>query len=228
MNSGTLRDICHIIQLAPPPSMRFLKEQLQELYTQTAKTHDYTSSIINENGTAEFNIIDQRTPEVTKYVFMGNYITLMHDNINKISLEQFANSVNDIILKAMKELGIPLFVEQRYIIRCHANAHMMEDSRKFIIENVCSIREDKLKGFERPLHGAGLRFVFPPTQNNINEFDVKVESWLRDVRNIYLDNTGRFFQPIQQANINDVKQNLLITRDFIYKNISNFLASFNQ
>jgi len=227
MNKESLRDVCYTINLLNP-NIRHTKEQLQDLYANTAKIHDYTSSVIRENGTAEFRITDQRTSETTKYVFTSNSILLVHEFINKISLDHFAKSASDIVSNAIQYLNIPIFVEQRYVVRCHANPLNLSDARKFITEKVCSIKESELNPYGRIVHGIGLRFFFPPTSNEPNEFDVKIESLLRDPRCLYLECMARFFQPLQKDSLDLMRTNLLSTKEFIYSNISDFLNQFNE
>lgn len=226
MNKNTLRDICYIVHLLTP-NTRFSKEQLQELYSQTIKTHDYSASVFNDNGTAEFRIADTRTPEITKYIFSNNSILLMHDNVGRIGIDNFLEKVEDIIINSFRHLSIPLFVEQRYVIRCLANLHKLTDSRLFIAENVCSLKENNLKVYGRPIHGVGLRFFFPPTNDKLYEFDIKLESLLKDPRNLFLECQGRFFQPIQQNSMDSVKMNMTLTKEFVYSNMSDFLCQFN-
>ena len=227
MNKETLRDISYIIHLLNPQS-KYAKQQLQDLYANTAKIHDYTTSTIRDDGTAEFLTTDQRSSEATKYVFTGDSIILIHEFVNKITIDNFAKNAIDIVNNAIKVLRIPIFVEQRYIIRCNANPFGIDDSRKFIAEKVCSIKIEDLNPFARPVHGIGLRFFFPPTPEKANEFDVKIESLLKDPRCLYLECMGRYFQPVQQNNLDLIRINLLNTKQFVYDNMSNFLTQYNN
>ena len=227
MNKQTLRDDCYIIHLFTP-NVRYSKEQLQDLYTNTAKTHDYSYSVFKDEGSAEFRITDQRTPEQTKYIFDGSTVLLVHESVGKIGLEHFLERANDLISNAIKYLKIPLFIQQNSVIRCNASPFHTDDSRRFILESVCSLKEERLKSFGRLVHGVGLRFFFPPMQDKLYQFDIKIESLLKDPRVLYLECMGSFFQPIQVSTLDMIKENMHTTKDFIYNNISDFLEQFNK
>lgn len=228
MNKNSLRDVHHSVFLAAPPHIRFSKGQLQDLYSNTAKTHDYATSVIREDGIAEFGILDSKTTESTKYVFQNNVVGFMHDNVARIGMDAFLQNVKDIVVNSFKYLSIPLFVEQRYVVRCHANPHRNGDSRVFLAEEVCSLKKDSFLVFNRPLHGVGMRLFLPPVNDKLNEFDVKMESLLSDPKVIFLECQGRFFEPVQQSSIDLIEKNLSLTKDFILSNMADFLLQFNK
>lgn len=54
-----------------------------------------------------------------------------------------------------------------------------------------------MRAFDRPVLGGGLRFVFPPRPNVENDplFEVKIESLLRDPRQMYVETQAVWEQP---------------------------------
>lgn len=124
-------------------------------------------------------------------------------------------------------LGIPAFVLQQCLIRKVANPLAQTDARVFLSQRVCSIEDKKLQAFGRPLHGIGLRFFFSPSQEAPFEFDVKVESLLRDPTQLFLENTAKFYAPQQTADLMPVKRNLEATEQFLSDTFIKFLCQFN-
>jgi hypothetical protein len=77
------------------------------------------------------------------------------------------------------------------------------------------------------VHGIGLRLFFSPGTEVPVEFDVKVESLLRDATQLFLENTAKFYVPLQTADLTPVKNGLEATENFLTETVVKFLCQFN-
>ena len=55
-----------------------------------------------------------------------------------------------------------------------------------------------------------------------------IESRIEDVTKIWFENTAQFFRPIPNDTISVIHDNLSKTREFLTKNIADFLAQYNE
>lgn len=87
-----------------------------------------------------------------------------------------------------------------------------------------------MKCLARPIHGCGIRLVFPPLRDNQSEYIIRVESLLKDISRILLENQARFFVPIQlqEDYLANIKEELDKTYSFLRQNISDFLMQYNE
>ncbi len=93
---------------------------------------------------------------------------------------------------------------------------------------VCGFQKENLSLLARPLQTVGIRLYFPQVQNNLFDFNVKVESRIEDVTKIWLENTAQFFRPIPNDTISVIHDNLSITRESLTKNVADFLTQYNE
>jgi len=149
--------------------------------------------------------------------------------LNKVSLRRIYVELGEVLsLTECKEFSDGVqFVSQVCIIRLLATPKPVNDSREFIGNMVCSFRPKNLSFFERPTRAVGLRFYFPHTSTALYDFNVKIESRITDITKIWLENTGRFLRPIPNDNLSVIHDNLSITREFLVKNVTNFLTQHN-
>lgn len=226
MNPESMRDYGYVVQLLHPPSMH-KKEVLVNLFSRIGKIHDISESSF-KNSSARFIRRFPTSEENSEYVFSKDRLTLSHRFVADVQFDLFSKCVEDVLDIALKTLEIPLFVEQSYIVRILANPLKITDSRVFLGEDVCGLDKQKLVDLERPIHAIGLRLFFPATAEKQYEFDIKIETLLREVQTIFIENRARFFAPIQKDQVSRVGENFALTKEFITKNICNFLVQFNE
>jgi hypothetical protein len=227
MNKNSIRARGYIIELINPPikhdieRTNLLFSQLKDYYTSCERPADNVTNLIKNYP---------NTGEIKKLSILPDRIILIND-FTQGSLESFIENANDILNKTIITLKIPLFFFRQYTIRMLANPLNVQDSRVFICEKVCQFEDISLKKFGRAIHGCGLKFVFPPTPSENNEFSVRIESLLRNVKEIFVENQARFLNPLPT---NDDKYLEVIageikkTQAFIIDNISEFLTQYNK
>ncbi len=124
------------------------------------------------------------------------------------------------------------------VIKCDATIRELhetdsEHAFKELWENRLKQSPESLKIFGRPIRGGGLRFVFdpPPTDPEPIQIEVKIESFLNDVKKIFVETQFRWLtprNPSEQINVQDRLQGM---NDYIEQRIQGFLmggANGNQ
>jgi hypothetical protein len=124
------------------------------------------------------------------------------------------------ILKEISSvLPIPVFIQQTHIIRKTIPLSGEGDSRRFLTEQLLCVTEEGISGWKRPLGAVGVRFVFTPQQtqdvSNLNNFDLKIESYLQDPRKIFIENAATFLVPLPAGQWDQLKASLSEAHKFL-------------
>jgi hypothetical protein len=77
--------------------------------------------------------------------------------------------------------------------------------------------------FDRPVSGVGLRFVFPPTQQNHSTYHLRIEPYFPDLKMIYLENNAQFFDPL--VDFQQIKNYITPAYDFLKEQAGPFVLS---
>ena len=226
MNPESIRPLSFGILLVHPPLLHSDKK-LRELFNSLGAVHEFTEYQQASEGTAQFRRVWRGSNERLLCVFHKDRVEVVHD-FPTTDLQGFWRTAEDVLAESVKTLRIPAFVLQQYLIRKVGHAQGGKDARVFLIQNVCSVGDDKLKVFGRPLHGVGVRVFFAASEQSPVEFDVKMESMLRDPMQLFLENVAKFYVPLQVGDLNPVKSNLEATEQFLTETIVNFLSQFNK
>jgi len=226
MNKGSITPLSFIIELLNPP-MRHAIDNTNRLFTELKDV--YGSCNRPADNVTEFFSINQTTQEVKRCIIRGDKIIVLND-FASYGLDNFWQTSSYVLKKSVDILKIPLFFFRQYTVRLTAAPLKEKDSRIFLGDKVCGFEEAKLKCLGRPIHGCGIRFVFPPIENNPSEFLVRAESLLRDVGRIFLENQARFLTPIQlqEGYLEHIKRELKETYAFLTDNVSDFLIQYNK
>ncbi len=226
MNKGSITSLSFIVELLNPP-MRHAVDNTNRLFGELKDV--YANCNRPANNVTEFFSINQTTQEVKRCIIRGDKIIILN-TFTSYSLDNFWQTSSCVLKKSVDILKIPLFFFRQYTVRLTAVPLKEKDSRIFLGNKVCGFKDAKLKCLGRPIHGCGIRFIFPPTKNNQNEFLIRVESLLRDTGRIFLENQARFLVPIQlqEGYLKYIKRELDETYAFLRDNISDFLIQYNE
>lgn len=226
MNKESIVPLSFIIELLNPP-MRHRIENTNSLFSELKDI--YTSCNRPADNITEFFSINQNTQEVKKCIVRGDKIIILNDPTS-CTLESFWRTSSEILKEAINILQIPLFFFRQYTVRLAATPLKEKDSRRFLGNKVCGFEDSRLICLGRPIHGYGIRFVFPPLKDNESEYMIRIESLLKDIGRILLENQARFLVPIQlQGNyLRKIKEELDNTYSFLRENISDFLMQYNE
>ncbi len=161
------------------------------------------------------------------YKIMKDRIMLIYEFCDK-SLNFYTGLANDFIDIFKNTTNISFFILHNITIRKLINIPGVNDTREFIIKNMFSLKDENLKAFERPLHLIGTRIFFPAlNQNDIDSFDVKIETSLEDFKTFFIENKGIFPKPVNLLNdSNTISNDINKTEKFLSENIVNFILQF--
>jgi len=116
-------------------------------------------------------------------------------------------------------LPIPVFIQQTHIIRKTVPLQGDNDSRRFLTDKLLCVSGDSIAGWKRPLGAVGVRFVFTPQQtpevSDLNNFDIKIESYLQDPRKIFIENAATFLVPLPAGQWEQLKVSLQEAHRFL-------------
>lgn len=225
MNRESLVPLSFIIELLNPP----LKHQQQDILKLFTELKDIYANYNTLTDTiTELSYIDKKTQETKKLIIRNDKIILSND-LTSSTLNRFWKDASYIIEKSVSMLSIPIFFFRQYTIRFIASPLNEKDSRIFLGNRVCGLQDNKLKLFGRPIHGFGIRLVMPSIKSEQNEYNIRVESFLKDTKQIFLENQARFIAPIQlQKKYLDLIENEVNkTYEFLKNNIIGFLEQYN-
>lgn len=226
MNIETARDFGYQTELMFPP-VRFTETALKEFaFNLDRKGVSYNQSRFAESA-LELVQTSTNSAETSRYVLKSDRLVVSHENVERIGFEIFCEKVEIIGKMVIEAFRMPFFLAQTHVLRKIVNPHGTPDARLYLLDRVCQFGDEKRKAFNRPVHGFGLRFVFPATQEDPTEFDVKVESFLRDGRLLYLENIGRFHPPVVAQNLAALRAGLERTNAFLLEQIATFFAQFH-
>jgi len=224
MNPETITDLGYITELLYPLQV-LNKASLRRIYVELGEILNLTECKEFSDGIQFVSQLPEEK-EIAKYLIRGDKI-IIHDQFATGGLELYWRRVEAMSKKVVKTLKIPIFVSQVCIVRLLATPKLVDDSREFIGNMVCSFQPKNLSFFDRPTQAVGLRFYFPLTATALYDFNVKIESRITDITKIWLENTARFLRPIPNDNLSVIHDNLSITREFLVKNVTNFLTQYN-
>lgn len=225
MNKESLIPFSFTIELLNPP-LKHQQEDIHKLFTELKDLYINYNTLTDT--ITELSYIDKKTQETKRLIIRNDKIIVINDSTSS-TLDRFWRDASYVIEKSVSLLNIPIFFFRQYIIRFTAFPLKEEDSRIFLGNRVCNLEDSKLKPFGRPIHGFGIRFVMPAIKDEQNEYNIRVESSLRNTKQIFLENQARFIVPLQlQKNyLDSLRTEIDKTYEFLKRNVTDFLEQYN-
>jgi hypothetical protein len=122
-------------------------------------------------------------------------------------------------------------VKSRQILKCDATFRdLYETSAEHAFQELWEMRlnqpKEALEVFKRPVLGGGLRLVMPPKQGEDEpiEIELKIESFFRDTKKIYIETTFRWLQPVLAETQMDTKGRLERIYAFVEDEVQSFVT----
>ena len=147
---------------------------------------------------------------------------------NGISVEQFGKKVLAVLSTALPILGIPLILAEQCTVRIAALPNNFRNAAEYLARSVFRVRPEDLEYLGRPTSFFGFRLVFPPAPQHSNNFNVRVECYVRDGRSLYIENVGSFKAPIQPTGHETIEKNIQATSDFLVEKVVKFLSVYDR
>lgn len=195
------------------------------IFDKISDTHSIGSYTTLADGTVQMISKNQKS-NITRYIIMKDRLVLSYEFCEN-SLNYYHGLLEDFFSVFNRETNMNTFLMHSITIRKLINISGIEDSRRFLVEKVFSLKDENIKRFERPLHMFGSRLFFPPIADNNTTFDLRIETVMDDFRTFFIENKGIFPQPVDiNKNTMLIFNDIKITDDFIDKNVINFLTQF--
>lgn len=213
MNPELLRSIYFGMEIVYPPLTSLDKQMLTELYGQVNQRYNYVSFTLLGNG-AQFNENG------------GSFCRIMNDRIHlseenlQADIQIYKEKAVDIIKTFQAKTKVPIFLMQSITLRALWPCGTDQNASEMIQERFLKIGPEDIEKLERPFAGVGLR-LNSPTQENV--FDIKIEPWFRDLKQIFIELRGEFPQPIQTLDIAEKRIDQVY--QYLFHQISRFISA---
>jgi hypothetical protein len=200
-------------------------DRLREVYNEVCRTCGYENFLRLQGGAR----IERRDPDregFSQLNLLGDRIQLTEDH-NGITIEQFGKKIVAVLTAASAILHIPIFLVQQNTVRIAATPNSFKSASEYLL-SVFKIEPDDLKPLGRPTSVFGFRLLFPPAKGQPQNYNVRIESYLRDPKALYIENVATFKTPIPSGSLAQVEKNLQQTSDFLGDNVVKFLSQYDR
>lgn len=156
----------------------------------------------------------------------GQLLILMPENPNSTLFPQIAEAVGDIYLKIFKDPKPQVFPARDGCIRkLYACSEEYPHAFKYIWEKMLGKKELDLSALGKPIAGGGLRLVMPPSNEEPIETQVRVEAFLQDTKQIWIEGTMKWLQPEKIGASFQAGKLYKHLNDFIDNNVVNLVLA---
>ena len=219
-------NILYRSELVHPPQ-EYTNKSLQKFYYELTQVEglNFNKFEIVANG-ADISIKEERT--VFSCMIRNDRIILTEEWA-KCTLAEFQNRLNELVQLTLRSLNVKFFIAQTCVVRCLFMLTKLDDSRRFLGDEICQLKDKIFPQFKRPAHLFGLSLWFPRGKEDPLAFNLRIESFNEDTTKIFLENIGTYIgQPIIPDRLNLIVENLQRTNDFLVKNTFQFLEQFEK
>ena len=195
--------------------MSYAQRQLKEFYLEISDRFNYPQFELLE-GESGATFSDKKGRQS---VFLPDRWKI-EDKQTQLTYGQWSEQTSEFLSGAASHFKIPVFITQGITSRVLIPIGVGSMGPEFIHKHFLKLNKEQLSSFERPLSGIGLRFVFPPTEKDKNEVQLRLEPYFRDNTMLYLEITFRSFIPCSDVS------NLKNVFDEAYKFLDEKFESF--
>lgn len=203
-------------------------EKVQEIHGMLFRQPElsYHNFQVAQDGIHLSNLTE--TPgSVSSTTFLPDRI-LIREELRNTTVEDFATRVVNISQLSLRALEIEETYAQQFGVRSLVTPRKVDDSRVFLSQHLMGNGEDVLRGFGRPIESVGLRYSFPQSEENLEVFQLRVESWNQDPQSLWIENVGQFNHPTQTDDMPRLGQRLHDTYEFVVGPVCSYVASFDR
>ncbi len=221
-----LRSIAYVAELLHAPKQHDAAA-LQRVHTLAFADPkcSYQNFQVVPGGAAFFN---PPTPSAVSAVhFLPDRIQI-REEMTGISREEFQDRIERIAAYSLEHLAIEHFALQNFVVRSLVNARFYTDSKEFVRRSLLNMEDEDFECLEREPQIVGLRFFFPQTNETRGAFNVRIESYEKDPRSVFVENIGIFRSLVTGGNLNELTSNFFSTYDYLDSNIVDFLSQFDS
>lgn len=171
--------------------------------------------------------LPRRPGEASVATFLPDRM-VFREELQACTMEEFATRIVNVASIGFRALGITATLAQQFMIRSLMSPRHVEEGRILLMERILRTEPGALEDFGRPIQSAGLRLVFPQTENHQEVFQVRIESWPQDPRSLWIENVGSFAQSTQVENLPQITNYLYATYKFMTGPVGRFLSRYDN
>ena len=201
-------------------------EKLREVYNEVCRSCGY-ENFLRQQGGARIERRDADEEGFSQLNLLPDRIQITEDHTG-ISVEQFGKRLVAVLTAALPILHVPVLLVQQATVRVVCVPNSFRSAAEYLALRVFKMTPEELEPLGRPASVFGMRLVFPPTKEQPQNYNVRVESYVRDQRALYIENVGTFKAPIQSRNLDHVEANLLATSEFLNERVLAFLSRYDR
>ncbi|MBI4185884.1 MAG: hypothetical protein HY530_00055 [Chloroflexi bacterium] len=213
LNESLLRSTHFSALVQFPPLPKFGDTQLQELYVEIKKHHDFSSFTAIQNGARIYS------EEVRDCIIARDRIQLS-ENI-QTSFPLVKDNFCDILKTIKERLQIQIYFNMQYRLRALWELEGGYDSFNMIQDKLLKLSSQQLSLLGIAPKDAGVRIVCPQLPQKVHDF--KIESFLRNHKYLFIDLGSSFLLPAETASI--LETQMQECYNFIFENIKRLLQS---
>ena len=155
------------------------------------------------------------------------------ENFPPMVTEQCVERMDAVIRAGIEVFSPTLFVQRSVYVRKQASAPD-GDARVFLGERVLQLSDARKRSFGRPIHMVGMTFFLPPYQVQNGDvgvvvqqapdgIEVKIESLIEDMKDIYFQCRRYFYEPLRASEFTTIEEWVMSTEGFVNEELVNFL-----
>lgn len=221
------RSIAFALELVQP-QLRFPAEGLPKVYARLAERSALAFANINlePNGAVLSTAHGQNEfgeASASLMRFAPDRIQFRED-WPRHDLDTFCSSTRSRLDLAMEELSIPGFSMVQVTVRCLVTARAVSDSRALMADVLGCTLAGGFGDFGREPNLLGIRLAFPGTAGDPAVHNVRIESFGRDPRSIFLEETRVASTPVRAGDTEPCERAFRDAYDFLTDRVAAWLS----
>ncbi|MFQ5654659.1 MAG: hypothetical protein ACE5GW_08005 [Planctomycetota bacterium] len=197
---------------------------LRDIYVEVSRSCGYENFIRARDG-ARLECAGGEGRGLSRVVFMKDRITFQEEQ-GDTSLEHLLRRIEEVVNTATDRISLPLFVCRNVTQRAIASVTQGKHSAQFLAENLFQLTPDHLGPLGRPAHLLGVRLHCPPPDIKEGSHQIRIESYLRDPRALFVEDVASFKMPVQSRDHARIATELREVEKFLNEQVHAFLSQF--
>lgn len=218
------RTIALIMELLHLP-MQHPVNRLRTLYTHLCTECDF-ENFTRRPGGAQIERPASEEAGLSRLTFSPDRIQFLEEG-GLLTLDSYCRRLEVILERAMDLLAIPVFLMEQCTVRSVVTPGAFKSASDFIGKRLMNIATGDLSALGRPTSVFGFRLAVPPTAENRDSYNVRVEVYARDPKSLYLENVGTFRTPINRGETSGGSAAMREASTFVSDKLCPFLSLFD-
>jgi len=138
----------------------------------------------------------------------------VQEHMTGLACEEFERRVVEVARIVLEELAVPAFVAQQFVVQSLVNPRFSGSAQEFMARQVLNQPAELMQSFEREPRLVGLRLTFPSEKPGQPFYNLRIESYQKDPRSLFIENTGVFQTAIDSSNVELIHS--LFTQAYVF------------